>query len=286
MKLVRSPKKMQTLTTTLKRRGKTIALVPTMGALHAGHLSLVKLARKMADIVVVSVFVNPLQFGPKEDYSKYPREIKKDLALLKKAGVDFVFLPRAAHMYANDFQTRVSVEKVSLGLCGASRPGHFVGVATVVLKLFNIVSPDFAVFGQKDFQQLVVIQTMVRDLNLPIKIIGAPIVREKDGLAMSSRNVYLAGAERQIAAGIFRGLKAVKRAVAKSGRPQGAAPTVLALKKIFLKELGRHKNVTLDYVKFVDSKSLLEIFKYSKAKTLVAVAVRVGKTRLIDNIRI
>lgn len=278
MKTLRSPKILQNMM--LKLRGKKIiGFVPTMGCLHEGHLELVRRAHQSCDIVVVSIFVNPLQFGPGEDFKKYPRDERRDLAQLKKAGVDVVFLPRAKDIYDENFQTHVDVEKVSRGLCGASRPGHFRGVATVVLKLLNIVQPQLAFFGKKDFQQLVVIKTMVRDLNLPIKIVGVPIVREKDGLALSSRNIYLKGQERYWALCLSRGLKLLREKFEQKGILSFAAA-----KKIFLSQQPQASALHLDYFSCVDQETLEPLKSLKKNKTLVAVAVFVGKTRLIDNI--
>lgn len=278
MKVVSSPKALQNTLSKL-RRDKTIGFVPTMGYLHAGHLELVRQARKHCDVVVVSIFVNPLQFGPKEDFSKYPRDEKHDLKLLEKAGVDFVFLPAPADLYPKDFQTQVAVKSVSLGLCGESRPGHFVGVATVVLKLFNLVEPHRAYFGEKDYQQLVVIQTMVRDLNVPVKIVGVPIVRDSDGLALSSRNVYLSEEDRRLAVSIPIGLGSLRDVFQKQARLQTGKA-----KQVFRKSLPKHPNVRLDYVACVHRQTLLPLKVLKKGQTLVAVAVYVGKTRLIDNI--
>lgn len=261
------------------RGKKTIGFVPTMGCLHAGHLELVRRARKTCAVVVVSIFVNPLQFGPQEDFSRYPRDEKRDLALLKKAGVDFVFLPSSKDMYDENFQTQLDVKKVSQGLCGTSRPGHFCGVATVVLKLLNIVQPHIAFFGEKDYQQLVVIQTIVRDLNLPVKIIGVPIVREADGLAMSSRNVYLKGEERTWALSLPRGLQALCEKFRKNG-----ALSSVAAKKIFLSRMPKISAVRLDYFVCVNKQNLRPLKSLKKNNTLVAVAMFVGKTRLIDNL--
>lgn len=278
MKVISSPKALQNTLSKL-RRNKTIGFVPTMGYLHAGHLELVRQARKHCDVVVVSIFVNPLQFGPKEDFSKYPRDEKRDLKLLEKAGVDFVFLPEPADLYPKDFQTEVKIKSVSQGLCGESRPGHFAGVATVVLKLFNLVQPHQAYFGEKDYQQLVVIQTMVRDLNVPVKIVGVPIVRDLDGLALSSRNVYLSEEGRRLAVSIPRGLGTLRDVFQKQARLHTGKA-----KLVFIKSLPKHPEVRLDYVACVHRQTLLPLKQLKKDQTLVAVAVYVGKTRLIDNI--
>ena len=263
------------------REGKSIGFVPTMGFLHAGHLELVRQARKKCDVVVVSIFVNPLQFGKGEDFSRYPRDEKRDLKLLKNAGVDFVFLPSATDVYNGDFQTHVDVKNVSQGLCGASRPGHFRGVATIVLKLFNMVRPHVAFFGKKDFQQLAVVKAMVRDLNLSIEIVGVPIVREVDGLALSSRNVYLNPEERQWALGLSQGLKAVRAQFLQRGQL-----THVRAEKIFRKYIPDLRQVRMDYFSCVDKNNLKQFPRIKKGQTLVAAAVFFGKTRLIDNVEI
>ena len=263
------------------REGKSIGFVPTMGFLHAGHLELVRQARKKCDVVVVSIFVNPLQFGKGEDFSRYPRDEKRDLKLLKNAGVDFVFLPSAMDVYNGDFQTHVDVKNVSQGLCGASRPGHFRGVATIVLKLFNMVRPHVAFFGKKDFQQLMVVKTMVRDLNLSIEIVGVPIVREVDDLALSSRNVYLNPEERQWALGLSRGLKAVRAQFLQCDHLTHARA-----EKIFRKHIPDLRQVRVDYFSCVDKQNLAPLSRIRKGQTLVAAAVFFGKTRLIDNVEL
>lgn len=277
MKVIKSPTKLQNEISKI-RKSKTIALVPTMGALHEGHLSLVKLAKKKADVVIVSIFVNPTQFGPKEDLNTYPRPLKSDLAKLKKLGVPIVFTPQKEDLYNKDHQSWIHVEKVTKGLCGAKRPGHFRGVATIVFKLLMITNPHIAIFGCKDYQQLVTIQTMIRDLNIPIKIIGAPIVREKDGLAMSSRNTYLSIEERTLALRLNQGLKIVKRTC------QQGTLSVKTLGSIFQKTIGSHKKLKIDYFECRHKKSLEELKMVKPGETLVACAVFVGKTRLIDNI--
>lgn len=279
MKITSSPSQIQKLCLSLKKKGR-IALIPTMGYLHDGHLSLVRLAKKKADFVVVTIFVNPKQFGKNEDLSRYPRDEKNDLKKLREVGVDLVFMPKLKAMYPEDFQTHVDVETVTQSLCGASRPGHFRGVATVVLKLFNLIQPDVAVFGKKDFQQLVTIQKMVRDLNLPIHVIGAPIVREKDGLAMSSRNVYLNPEARRDATALRQGLVKIKEAAQKKNL------TASQVRSLFFKILPQKKSIQVDYVSCVDRQTLQPIAKIKKNHTLIAVAVFFGKTRLIDNIEV
>ena len=278
MKIIRTIKQVRQAIAIQKKQGKMIGLVPTMGALHEGHLSLIRLAKKHSDFVVVSIFVNPAQFGPKEDFKKYPRDLKKDAALCQTAGADLIFAPAPEEIYSKNFSTYVNVEGLTQGLCGASRPGHFRGVATVVAKLFNIVRPDVAVFGQKDAQQLVVIRQMTADLDLPVKIIGAPIVRERDGLAMSSRNAYLTLEERAEATMLFRALLKAK-ALADSG--QGTAVRIKnEIKKILYRDapLGE-----IDYIEIVDNETLKPVKQVQK-NTLIALAVKFPNARLIDNV--
>jgi pantoate--beta-alanine ligase len=258
-----------------KSEGKKIGFVPTMGFLHEGHLSLVSLARKECEMVVLSIFVNPIQFGPKEDLSRYPRDMERDEKLCREAGVDAIFAPAAREMYPEGFQTMVKVGDISSGLCGASRPGHFDGVATVVLKLFNIVEPDAAFFGQKDFQQLLVIETMVRDLNLPTRIVGAPIIREQGGLAMSSRNVYLSKEEREAALSFNRSLSWAEE-LSKAG--VAVAGEIVEGVRGRLEAAG----VRVDYVELRDPRNLKAV-KNTSGGALLALAGFVGRTRLIDN---
>ena len=258
--------------------GEKLAFVPTMGALHDGHISLVALARRHAERTIASIFVNPLQFGPKEDLSKYPRPIEKDLALLEAAGVDAVFLPPVHELYPEDASTFVTEEAVSTHLCGAVRPGHFRGVATVVLKLFNIVSPDLAVFGQKDAQQCVVIERMVRDLNLRVQILRGPIVREADGLALSSRNIYLDPTDRQAAPAIFRSLEAARQAF------EGGERNAVTLAAIGRASLATEPRITPQYWEVRHPRSLEIIETIGADGALFAVAAYLGSTRLIDNL--
>ncbi|MFC1667600.1 pantoate--beta-alanine ligase [Candidatus Omnitrophota bacterium] len=261
----------------VKKKHKTVGFVPTMGFLHEGHLSLIRRARRDTDFVVVSIFVNPIQFGPKEDFKKYPRDLKRDLRLCDKIGVDIVFSVRARSMYGNGFSTYVNVEDISEGLCGATRPGHFKGVVTVVAKLFNIVKPDVAYFGQKDAQQVIVIKRMVEDLNMPIKIKTMSTIREKDGIAMSSRNTYLTPEQRKQALSIYRALKLAKDSYRKGERDS---------KKIIRrmrKEILAETHMKVDYISIVDIKRLRSVNRISN-KALVAVAAKIGKTRLIDNV--
>lgn len=259
-----------------RRAGRRIAFVPTMGALHDGHLTLVRDARRRGDRVVVSIFVNPMQFGPKEDFAAYPRDLERDRALLEREAVDALFFPAVAEIYPANFQTHVEVESVSLPLCGVVRPGHFRGVATVVTKLFNIVKPHLAIFGEKDYQQLQVIRQFVRDLDMDVEIVGHPIVREKDGLAMSSRNAYLSTAERQAALCLSRSLCRAERMLRRGER------SAQALLKTVHGEIEREALAQIEYVKLCDPATLADVDSVSD-KALLALAVRIGKTRLIDN---
>jgi pantoate--beta-alanine ligase len=260
----------------VKREGKSVGLVPTMGYFHEGHLSLMQQAREDNDIVVVSLFVNPTQFGPGEDFDRYPRDLQRDAQMAEEVGVDLIFNPSSEEMYPPGYQTYVEVEELSKGLCGAFRPGHFRGVATVVLKLFNIVQPDRAYFGEKDYQQLKVIQRMVRDLNVPVEIISMPIVREPDGLAMSSRNTYLSPVEREAALVLSKSLRYAQDLV-----DQGVT-SVSDLREKVEEFIRREPLAQIDYVAVVDPETL-EPLNVLEDKALVALAVRIGKTRLIDN---
>lgn len=271
MKIFREPNKLQKWARARSKAGAKIALVPTMGYLHEGHLSLIAEAKKRkADEIIVSVFVNPVQFGPNEDFAKYPRDEKVDLAKCRAAGATAVFFPTPENMYLKDHSVYIDEERLSKGLCGARRPGHFRGVCTVVAKLFNLAHPDFAVFGMKDYQQAQVIKRMVRDLNFDLDIVVAPIVREKSGLAMSSRNTYLSDEERVRALALSRLLKSVE--VGKNVKTEKARITK-ALEKEGLK---------VDYVEFVDGETLEDVKKTAKG-VCVLLAVYNGKTRLIDN---
>ena len=278
MILIHSTKKMQQTVLILKKRGKKIAFVPTMGFLHEGHLKLIHEARKKADVVVVSIFVNPLQFGPKEDLAKYPRDEKGDLLKCKQAGANFVFFPTVKDLYPKNFQTYVEVTELQKELCGKTRPGHFKGVSTVVLKLFNIVQPDIAVFGLKDFQQFALLCQMVKDLNMPIQMVGVPTVREKDGLAMSSRNKYLSEEGRREALSLSQSLKKIKDKI-KSG-----VTDIQKLQKTISDEILKNPSAKIDYISFTDSETLQPLTTYKPKKTLVALAVFIGTTRLIDNL--
>jgi len=261
----------------IRKQDKTIGFVPTMGYLHQGHLSLIKQAKKDCDICVVSIFVNPIQFGPKEDYRGYPRDMEMDRILSRSAGADCVFSPSAGQMYPPDYQTYVNVEKISSGLCGSSRPGHFQGVATVVNKLFNIVQPDIAYFGEKDYQQALVIKRMVVDLNMPLKIKVMPIIREADGLAMSSRNRYLSPLERQESAVLRQALLDAKKKIA-SGESNPRKISSRIKDKIL-----KDTTAKIDYVQVVDPKTL-ESVNTVNGRSLIALAAWFGRTRLIDNI--
>ncbi len=260
-----------------KAQNMTIGFVPTMGFLHEGHLSLIRQAKKDCDTCVVSIFVNPIQFGPQEDYKKYPRDLEQDSILAKSAGASCVFYPNAKDMYPPDYLTYVNVEKITDYLCGASRPGHFKGVATVVTKLFNIIQPHIAYFGQKDYQQALVIRKMVEDLNMPITIKTMPIVRECDGLAMSSRNAYLTTQERADAVVLYQSLQKAREMVRQGQHDARIIKT--AIKTAILKK----KTAKIEYISVADARTLedREVFRQ---KTLIALAVWIGRTRLIDNI--
>ncbi len=263
-----------------REAGQTVGLVPTMGYLHEGHLSLIRAARTAHDLVVVSIFVNPLQFGPQEDYAAYPRDLERDSRLAAAAGADIVFAPAVAEMYpqgCGNMLTFIKVGGVSERLCGASRPGHFRGVATVVSKLFNIVGPDTAYFGQKDAQQVVVIRQMVADLNINVGITAVPIVRETDGLALSSRNVYLNPAERRAALVLSRALGLAADRLAAGERD------ATAIRQAMIDFIKTEPLATIDYVSLSDPATLAELAGVGRS-ALVALAVRIGKTRLIDNI--
>ncbi|MEF3192969.1 MAG: pantoate--beta-alanine ligase [Halothiobacillaceae bacterium] len=264
----------------LRAKNRRIAFVPTMGNLHAGHLALVKRAQQVADAVVVSIFVNPLQFGAGEDFERYPRTEERDAALLAEAGVNLLFLPAVDTLYPHGQAgcTRVMVPELSDILCGASRPGHFVGVTTVVTKLFNIVMPDVAVFGEKDYQQLVILRRMVRDLDMPIELIGVPTVREADGLAMSSRNGYLSAEERAIAPGLYRTLCAAREALR-----AGQAPALVEAEAIErLHALG----FLPEYVSVHRAEDLAHAVAGEVGSLRILAAARLGRTRLIDNIEV
>jgi pantoate--beta-alanine ligase len=260
-----------------RTRGLTIGLVPTMGALHAGHASLIQAARQETGFVVVSLFVNPTQFGPKEDYGRYPRTWDADVAVCKEEGADVLFAPSVDEVYPPGFSTLVEVTKLQDVLCGRSRPGHFRGVATVVLKFFNIVQPDVAFFGQKDAQQTRIIKQMVRDLDLPLNIRVCPIVREADGLAMSSRNRYLSAEERRNATVLFRALETARHSVEAGER------NATAICRQMLGLIAATPGAAIDYVELVNNDTLQPVDRI-EGEVLAAVAVRFGNTRLIDNL--
>ena len=279
MVLVEKITDMKALSQRWREEGKTIGFVPTMGYLHEGHLSLVRKAREDNDVVVVSIFVNPTQFGPGEDFERYPRDLERDLSLLEPIGVDAVFYPSDKEMYPEGYKTFVEVVDITERLCGASRPGHFRGVTTVCCKLFNIVKPHRAYFGKKDFQQLIVIKNMVRDLNMDLEIVPMPIVREPDGLAMSSRNTYLKPDERKAATCLYRSLK---RAVELFEAGERDARVIREeVKKIIEAE----PLAKIDYVEVVDPENFLPVEKVDTG-TLVALAVKIGAARLIDNVQL
>ncbi|MEP0846003.1 MAG: pantoate--beta-alanine ligase [Phycisphaerae bacterium] len=262
-----------------RARGARVGFVPTMGALHAGHLSLVERARLDGGYVVVSIFVNPLQFGPGEDYERYPRDEPRDRRLCEESHVDLLFLPSSDEIYPSAAKITVRVRELSDTLCGPHRPGHFDGVATVVAKLFNIVQPDRAYFGEKDAQQLAIIRRMVVDLNFPLEIVGVPTVREADGLAMSSRNAYLSGDERRQARSLYVALSAARELV--RGGERDVARIVAAMTRI-VQDAGP---VQIDYISVVDPETLSPLERID-APALIALAVRIGRTRLIDNLRL
>ncbi|MBM4283994.1 MAG: pantoate--beta-alanine ligase [Deltaproteobacteria bacterium] len=279
MEIISDSGAMQEQARAWRTEGRTIAFVPTMGYFHQGHLSLMRYGREQGRRLVVSLFVNPAQFGPSEDLDRYPRDLERDAGLAAAEGVDVLFTPTAGDMYPSGYQTYVEVGELSRGLCGASRPGHFRGVATVVLKLFNLAAPDVAVFGEKDYQQLRVIQQMAADLNLPVRVVGRPIVREPDGLALSSRNTYLSIEERRAALSLIQGLNAAAaRAAGGERRAEallGAARAVITASPL----------VRLDYLELADPDTLKPVERLQGAARLLT-AAWVGATRLIDNILI
>ena len=277
MRIIKSIKEMSNISKAIRQKAKTIGLVPTMGALHGGHLSLIRQARKDNDVVVVSIFVNPKQFGPKEDFKKYPRNLKQDAEFCKKEGVDLVFSPGASCLYQKNYKTYVNVEGLSDVLCGKFRLEHFKGVATVVNKLLNIVNPYIAYFGQKDEQQSIIIKKMVEDLNMPVKIKVMPTIREADGLAKSSRNAYLNQNDRKEAAVLFQALMTAKKLI-----NQGNLESSSIIQKM-RQRISKKKSAKIQYIEIVDQENLKPLDKI-KGKVLIALAVCIGKTRLIDNI--
>jgi pantoate--beta-alanine ligase len=280
MQIIQTITEMQSLAISLRTQGKLIGLVPTMGALHEGHLRLIDIAKQRADVVIVSIFVNPTQFGANEDFAKYPRTLEADAAACEKRGADIIFAPKKDDIYPPGYSTYVTEERLSKGLCGISRPGHFRGVSTVVNLLFNITRPDFAVFGQKDAQQVAVIKKMVNDLWLPVEIVVAPTVREPDGLAMSSRNQYLSEEQRQDANRIYRALREGKRLV-----DEGIRSPDRVLAEI-THVLSQSRRIRLIYVAMVDRETFAPVREITPGKCLIAVAVWVNDVRLIDNLEV
>ena len=274
--VIRSPAEMTAWSLAARARGERVAFVPTMGALHGGHVKLLREARGLGQSLALSIFVNPTQFGPNEDLARYPRDLPGDLAKAAGAGTDVAFVPDARDVYPAGFQTTVEVRELARGLCGPFRPGHFAGVATVVCKLFNVVRPDVAVFGEKDYQQLAIVRRMVTDLDMGIEIVGIPTVREPDGLAMSSRNAYLSPQERARALSLSRALFAARDAVA-AGARDGTAVVTRARAALDVDRI--------DYVELVDAESLRTVTEIDRPAVL-AVAAFVGRTRLIDNVRV
>lgn len=276
MEVIETVQEMQQRSEALRSAGQTISLVPTMGFLHEGHLELMRVGKKNSDKLIISIFVNPVQFGPGEDLDRYPRDKEGDLKKALNVGVDIVFMPSTTEIYQEGYQTKVQVEDLPQHLCGLSRPGHFDGVTTVVAKLFNITRPHMAVFGQKDYQQLAVISRMVMDLNMDIKILGVPTVREPDGLAMSSRNNYLWPEERKSALSLKKSIDLAEGLF--QGGERGAKVIRDAVQSLILS----HPFTAIDYIAICDPVTLYDVETLA-SKNLLALAVRVGKTRLIDN---
>ncbi|NLZ47606.1 MAG: pantoate--beta-alanine ligase [Clostridiales bacterium] len=276
MNIVHSIKDLREEVRNWRKNGLSVGFVPTMGYLHEGHGALIKRASEENDKVIVSIFVNPIQFGPNEDFERYPRDMERDSKIVAECGGHLIFNPSPSEMYTDNFSTYVDVERLTEGLCGSKRPGHFKGVCTVVTKLFNIVQPDKAYFGEKDAQQLAVIKRMVRDLDMPIEIISCPIIREEDGLAKSSRNAYLNPEERKAALILYKSLEDAKIALNKGER------NASKVKNIIIDKLNSEPMARIDYVEIVDSLSLKPVSDIN-TDILVAIAVFIGKTRLIDN---
>jgi pantoate--beta-alanine ligase len=277
IEIISTVRQMHRYADAVRAAGKRIALVPTMGFLHRGHVSLMDLAREHADVLIVSVFVNPMQFGPGEDYASYPRDWNRDAQMISDASAECIFAPEPGEMYPEGFQTTVSVDGLSRNLCGQARPTHFSGVATVVAKLFACTKPHCAVFGQKDFQQLAVIRRMVADLNVDVDIIAAPIVREPDGIAMSSRNTYLSAEERTAACGISRALGEVRKLFDAGER---TADTLVCVARDIV---SADRQARIEYIKICDAETLQDCPEITRP-VVMAVAVHYGKARLIDNI--
>lgn len=276
MKIIDTVREMQSYAESLRNSGQRIAFVPTMGYFHEGHLNLMREGRKRGDKLVISIYVNPTQFGPAEDLEKYPRNFDRDSQLARDVGVDVIFFPSNAEMYPEYYQTYVTVEDVTKNLCGMSRPGHFRGVATVCAKLFNMVKPHLAIFGKKDFQQLATIKRMVADLNMDLEIVGLPTTREKDGLAMSSRNVYLSPEERESALCLSRSLRQAQKQYEQGERD---ARRILESIQTYIESVPFTR---IDYVKICDTTTLRDVNSLEK-ESVLALAVFVGATRLIDN---
>ena len=275
MKVINKPEELQKIIEELKKEGKSVGLVPTMGALHFGHVSLIKKSVLQNDITVVSVYVNPIQFGPNEDYEKYPRPIEKDIKVCQDNKVDFLFLPTNETLYNKNFSTYIYNNNVSKIMCGITRPTHFQGVCTIVAKLFNIVMPQRAYFGLKDYQQYIIIKQMVEDLNFNIEIIGCPIVREESGIAMSSRNTYLSKEEKVQATGIYKSLCLAKQLFCEGKEIED-------IKQVVEENILKIPNSKIDYIEIRNSKNLQEVTDLDK-NIVIAVAVKVGNVRLIDN---
>ena len=275
MKVINKPEELQKIMEELKKEGKNVGLVPTMGALHLGHVSLIKKSVLQNDITVVSVYVNPIQFGPNEDYEKYPRPIEKDIKVCQDNKVNFLFLPTNETLYNKNFSTYIYNNNVSKIMCGITRPTHFQGVCTIVAKLFNIVMPQRAYFGLKDYQQYIIIKQMVEDLNFDIEIIGCPIVREESGIAMSSRNTYLSKEEKVQATGIYKSLCLAKQLFCEGKE-------IEAIKQVVEENILKIPKSKIDYIEIRNSKNLQEVTDLDK-NIVIAVAVKVGNVRLIDN---
>lgn len=280
MKIIKTKDEMRAVLAKLSSQGKTLGLVPTMGYLHKGHVSLIKRSKKECDVTIISIFVNPIQFGPGEDFNKYPRDTKRDIEIATNEEADFLFIPETEEMYTENHLSYVNVEKMDKVMCGKFRQNHFRGVCTVVLKLFNIIKPDYAYFGEKDFQQLTIIKKMVKDLDIAVKIIGCETIREPDGVAMSSRNKYLSEKERKNAAVLHNTILLAEEEI-KKGRKD-----LREIKKDCLELLNMNESVkNIDYFDFRDPETLAELksSKNSPCNILIAAAVYIGTTRLIDN---
>ena len=278
MQVIRSVKEMKTRSMDLRRHGKTIGFVPTMGFLHEGHLSLVDLIRKDCDILLLSIYVNPTQFGVGEDFDKYPRDTERDLELCRSRGVDLVFIPESSEIYAGNASTYVVEEEVGMGMCGNARPNHFRGVATVCAKLFNLCLPNYVALGQKDAQQVVVLKRMIRDLHFPIEVVVGPILREPDGLAMSSRNKYLQPKQREEALLVYQSIQAAQKVVEEKG-----SSNVDRVKAEVLNVLKQGRLLRVNYVDIVDRGTMRPEKEIAAGRSLLAVAVWVDQVRLIDN---